>query len=252
MDTAALLAMTAHRPWPLPARPWALQMAWHELLFLHWPVAAALLQPLLPPSLTVEEFDGTAWLGVVPFRMAATRLRWLPPLPGARAFPELNVRTYVRGGGRSGVWFFSLDADSRLAVCGARAWFRLPYFLARMHCERLGDELHYRSERTHRGAPTATFAARWRVNAPFAGPAQGSLATFLTERYCLFTTDRAGQLCCGDVHHRPWQLAPAEVELQRCTMTEQLALALPQVPPLALAARTQEVLAWSPRRWPPA
>ena len=91
-------------------------MGWHDLLFLHWRVPAASLRAHLPPELELETFDGDAWLGVVPFRMVDTRFRWLPRVPTAHTFPELNLRTYVRAGGRSGVWFWSLDETSRLAI----------------------------------------------------------------------------------------------------------------------------------------
>ena len=173
--THPALLDTRHRPWPLPARAWSLTMRWEELLFLHWPVAAAALRPHLPPGLELELFDGTAWLGVVPFRMARTRCRWLPPMPTAHTFPELNLRTYVRGGGRSGVWFFSLDAASRLAVEGARLGFGLPYFAARMACARDGERVRYRSERTDARGPAAVFRGEWRAMGPFAPARPGTL-----------------------------------------------------------------------------
>jgi hypothetical protein len=129
-------------------------MTWHDLLFAHWPVAPDALRALLPrtdPPLELDVRDGFAWLGVVPFRMSGARFRWLPPVPGTAAFPELNVRTYVTAGGRPGVWFFSLDAASPLAVRAARATFHLPYFDAGMACEADGDGVYYRSRRTHAG-----------------------------------------------------------------------------------------------------
>ena len=125
----------AHRPWPLPSRPWVLAMQWHDLLFMHWPVSPAVLRPAIPPMLELETFDGAAWLGVTPFRMKGTRPPLVPPLPWFSAFPELNVRTYVTAEGKPGVWFFSLDAGNPLAVRGARALFHLPYYGAVMRAE---------------------------------------------------------------------------------------------------------------------
>jgi len=240
------LASSTHRPWPLPQRPWALTMDWEDLAFLHWPVAASALQPLLPPGLEVELYDGSAWLGVVPFRMARTRLRWLPPLPTTHAFPELNVRTYVRSGDRAGVWFFSLDACSPLAVAGARALFRLPYFAATMQCERLDGSVVYASGRRDRRAPAATFVARWRsTGSAFRAPA-GSLPHFLTERYCLFTASGNGRPRCVEIAHAPWQLSPAAVEIATCDMTRLLGFDLPALPPYVLMAAPQSVVAWTP------
>src|SRR5881394_3715955 len=124
-------------------------MRWHDLLFAHWPVEAARLREFVPPGLAIETFDGAAWLGVVPFRMSHVRARCLPPVPGLSAFPELNVRTYVRaeGDGCPGVWFFSLDAASRAAVRAARAVFGLAYMDARMSCRREGESVAYESRR---------------------------------------------------------------------------------------------------------
>jgi uncharacterized protein YqjF (DUF2071 family) len=222
-------------------------MDWKDLLFLHWPVARALLQPLLPPPLEVEEHGGTAWLGVVPFRMARTRLRCLP-LPGAHAFPELNVRTYVRAAGRSGVWFFSLDAHSAMAVAGARATFGLPYFTAAIQCANEGSHVTYASRRTDRRGPPARLRARWRAGGAFAEAQAGSLEHFVTERYCMFSV-RRGKLGCGEIAHPPWLLAPAQVQLEECDMTRALGVA-PAGAPIAHAAADQRVAAWALQRWP--
>src|SRR5262245_22303344 len=100
----------SHRPWPLPDRPWIMAMNWEQLAFLHWPVPAELLRPLIPAPLALDTFEGTAWLGVVPFLMSGVRPRFLPALPWFSRFRELNLRTYVTHGRKAGVWFFSLDA----------------------------------------------------------------------------------------------------------------------------------------------
>ena len=127
-----MLTDTAHRPWPTPRQPWILGMRWHDLLFMHWPVKSEALRPYIPPALAIESFDGTAWIGVVPFRMSAVVPRLIPPVPYLSAFPELNVRTYVSAEGKPGVWFFSLDAGNPIAVEAARDTFHLNYYNARM------------------------------------------------------------------------------------------------------------------------
>ena len=111
------LTEIAHRPWPIPPGPWIMAQSWHNLLFAHWPIDAArlrTLRPLIPAALEIDTFDGEAWIGVVPFRMSGVRLRGTPALPTLSAFPELNVRTYVKRDGKPGVWFFSLDAGFAL------------------------------------------------------------------------------------------------------------------------------------------
>src|ERR671913_672126 len=153
-----VLSRTKHRPYPVPSGPWALSMRWQNLLFMHWPVREEVLRPLIPSALTLDTFDGSAWLGVVPFRMSGVRPRSLPRVPWLSNFPELNVRTYVTAEGRPGIWFFSLDAHNPVAVRLARATFHLPYFDAEMSCHHSGGKILYRSVRTHRWAPPAEFA----------------------------------------------------------------------------------------------
>src|SRR5206468_3738800 len=126
------LNITHHRPWPLPRGPWIMQQIWNDLLFAHWPIAPEVMRPLVPSALLLDTFNGQCWIAVTPFHMSGIRPRWTPPLPGLSAFPELNVHTYVTHGGKGGVYFFSLDAGSRLAALAARATYHLPYFHAQM------------------------------------------------------------------------------------------------------------------------
>ena len=111
-----VLSRTKHRPYPLPSDPWALSRRWQELLFMHWPLREEVLRPLIPPALALDTFDGSAWLGVVPFGMSGVRPRFLPEVPWLSDLPELNVRTYVSAEGKPGIWFFSLDAHNPIAV----------------------------------------------------------------------------------------------------------------------------------------
>lgn len=243
-----ILNDSGHRAYPAPAGPWALSMSWHDLLFMHWPVPAEQLRPLIPPALNLDTFEGDAWLGVVPFRMSGVRPRMLPAVRGLSGFPELNLRTYVSAGGRPGIWFFSLDAHNPVAVRLARATFHLPYFDARMYYQKEGEEVVYRSVRTHKGAPSAEFAARYRpAGEPFESR-PGSLENFLTERYCLYAADGKGNVRRGDIHHKLWPLRPAEVEVETLRMTGQIGVTLPDTPPLLHFSERLDVLAWPPRK----
>ena len=111
----------------------------------------ASLANLLPEGLVPDTFDGSAWIGVVPFSMDNIRLRTLPRIPGANSFPELNLRTYVREThtNQVGVYFFSLDASSLLAVTVARTIFQLPYYWARMHVKTTDEREYLLSQRAH-------------------------------------------------------------------------------------------------------
>jgi uncharacterized protein YqjF (DUF2071 family) len=202
-------------------------MTWNDLLFMHWPVSAAALRSLIASSLDL--YDGRAWIGVVPFLMTDVRPSAAPRFLASR-FPELNVRTYVRYKGRSGVWFCSLDAAHRLTVWGARRFFHLPYHLAEMSCLRSGDGIEYRSRRT--SDPKVGLAGRYR---PIGAPrptTEGELDHWLTARYCLFSANRAGKIFRCDVQHAPWLLQPAEAEMEQNTMTVPLGIDLPTRPPL--------------------
>jgi uncharacterized protein YqjF (DUF2071 family) len=221
-----------------------MSMAWEDLLFAHWPVPADALRKLIPPGLELDRFENEAWLGVVPFRMADTRLRGLPAVPGTAAFPELNVRTYVTAGGKPGVWFFSLDAGSRLAVRTARTFFHLPYFDARMTVRANDGAVSYESVRTHRGAAAAEFRATYRPLGEIQPAGSGSIEQWLVERYCLYAADRRGRVWRGDIHHAPWPLQRAEAEIERNTMADALSVDLPDTPPLLHFARRLDVAAW--------
>ena len=120
-----------------------MRMRWEQLLFAHWPLPPHLLRPLIPQELDLDLRDGEAWLGIVPFTMRDVSPRLLPHIPSIADFHELNVRTYVSYRGKPGVWFFSLDAASRLAVRVARAAFHLPYFDAHMKLERVRGGVHF-------------------------------------------------------------------------------------------------------------
>lgn len=239
---------TNHRPWPLTAGPWIMAMEWHDLLFAHWPVRPGAIAPWLPPGLELQTWDGWAWLGVVPFVMRGVRPRLAPEVPGLSVFPELNVRTYVTHGGRPGVWFFSLDAASPLAVRGARYAFHLPYFDAQMAASRDGERVRYSSRRTHGGAAPAALRAAYGPSGPTYASTPGQLDHWLTERYCLYAADRRLRVWRGEVHHAPWPLQPAELDLEQSTMAAQIRLSLAGAPPVLHFARRIDVVAWAPQR----
>ena len=245
MDPHVVLADQVHRPWPAPRKPWVMTQSWHELLFAHWPMEPASVQERVPYPLEVDTYEGQAWLGVVPFRMSGVRRRGLPALPGTSSFEELNVRTYVRFGDKRGVYFFSLDAKSKLAVEVARRWFKLPYYHARMSLRHpgSGEEVQYSSLRIHEGAPEARLEASYAPSGPVARANQGSLEHFLTERYCLLTL-RKGQVLCGDIHHAAWPLRPAEAEFRVNTMAKASVLELPDTKPLLHYAKRLDVIIW--------
>lgn len=205
---------------------------WDDLLFMHWRASADALRRLVPARLEVDTFEGEAWVGVTPFTLSGVRPAYTPPLPLVSEFDEINVRTYVHLEGVPGIWFFSLDANSTVAVTAARTLFQLPYFYADIKRERTADTTVYMSSREGDAAPHASFGATWRAGEELPEAEPHTLDFFLTERYCLYTADAAGQLYRARIHHRPWPLRRVRVETYRSTMVEAAGLPAPSGAPL--------------------
>ena len=241
------LTKTDHRPWPIPQQRWTWRQSWRDLLFAHWPIDTDVIRPLVPPELTIQEFDGTSWIGIVPFRMAGVMRRPLPDLPWVSAFPELNVRVYVEYEGKPGVWFLSLDATNPLAIWGAKTFFHLPYHRASMTVTptaRANSEpgVEYSSVRSE---GDAVFEASYRPTSDPYAASPGTLEHWLTERYCLYAKSRRGNLFRGEVHHHPWPLQSADATIMQNTMTAPHGIALDGPPQHLHFARRIDVVVWS-------
>lgn len=238
------LRSVSHRPWQLPGGSWLLQQTWNDLLFAHWPVPLSQLRPLVPSQLTLDAYNGQCWVAVAPFHMSGIRGRSMPPIPGASRLPELNVRTYVTYKDKPGVYFFSLDAASRLAVWGARALYKLPYFFSRISVQRCDDWIYYRSLRTE---SPAEFRGRYRPVRPVELRAPGSLEHWLTERYCLYTVC-GGRVFRCDIHHTRWPLQDAEAEIEVNSMATSAGITLSPAIPLLHFSERLDVLIWPLKR----
>jgi uncharacterized protein YqjF (DUF2071 family) len=272
-DRLALRERPAGRP--------IMYQKWGKLLFMHWRIDAKLLRPLIPAPLEIDTFDGSAWIGVVPFTMWNIRASFLPAIPGTSSFHELNVRTYVHHQGVPSVWFMSLDAASRLAVWGARRFYHLPYFNAQMSLEQTDKTIRYSSLRKDRRGAAAELQATWTIGATIGGsigkalgardadrrsalPASVALATsvesyepsallptaspgslefFLTERYSLDSAHN-GKLYRARIHHRPWPLQTAELVSLNSTMIESHGLPRSQGDPLLHYCEELSVEIW--------
>ena len=248
MDARSLLRIVAHRPFPLPAGPWVMTQTWHDLLFVHWRVRPELLRPCLPDELTIDTFDGDAWLSVGPFWLWGIRLRWTRPIPFASGFPVLHGRTYGRYGNRPGVYFLSLDAPHRLLSTIARYWFHLRYVSSRTRVQRSREWIEFTSRRRDGRGEGGMFEALYRPCGAARDANDNDLTRWLVERYRLYAGDRSGGLWQADIHHRPWMIQPAEAQIKINTMP--LAHGLPSCgsPAIVHFAKHMEVLVWAPRR----
>ena len=215
---------TSHRPWPLPQERWLWRQSWGDLAFIHYRVDANALRALLPSSLKLQEFDGSAWVAIVPFRMRDVMRGTLPSPPPLSSFPEVNLRTYVECNGRPGVWFLSLDADCWPIVLGGRLLYGIPYFKARMAH---GFEEGWVQFESVRFRTRTCFRASYRPIGPTFYPKAGTFEHWVAERYCLYS-NHGGELLGIEVHHRPWPLQPAEAQIHECGLWEAAGLETPQ------------------------
>ena len=192
-------------------------MDWLQATFFHWPIAKEALRARLPTTLEVETFDGSAWIGVVAFRMHDVRLRGVPPPLALRTFGEVNVRTYVRSNDSAGVWFFSLDAADPFMVQLGRDLIRVPYHLAAIALDESPRGITYRSVRR---SDRAAFNAECVIGEPVETPTQRD--RWFVERYCFYTEDSARKLVRGDVVHDPWPLRSGSARIDENTLLRPL------------------------------
>ena len=186
---------------------------WQDLLFLHWDYDPSAIQATLPQGLSVDTYNSHAYIGVLTFVTRKARPRFLPPLPGLSEFPQINFRTYVYDENSvPGVWFYSLDADQRLAVAFARRFFGLPFIYAKMAVEKDAEgEIRFTSQRADTPANLRSFF-RYQNTGAARRAEPGSLDFFLVERYILFSRpSNSDRLRSGRVHHRSYALLNAEV-----------------------------------------
>lgn len=227
-----------HRPSGQPV----MHQSWGKLLFIHWRINANLLRSHIPASLEIDTYGDSAWIAIAPFTMWDIRAfpPFVPPVPGLDEMHELNVRTYVHHKGVPGVWFFSLDANSRAAVLGARTLYHLPYYHSDI--QQTGKrKLKYRLKR--RDEPPAQFKADWTVGDALPQSQPGSREFFLTERYILYTQFE-GELFRARIHHEPWQLYKAELTDFGSTMLEAKQITQPKTQPILHHAEEISVDIW--------
>jgi hypothetical protein len=240
---------TSGRPRPLPSGRWALTQRWNDLLFAHWPVAPVELAEHLPEGLQIDTFDGSAWLGVTPFWTDRIKIRGVPPIPGLRSFPELSLRTYVREQrtGLPGIYIFSLEASSLLAVLSGRMAQHLPCHWAEMRVEQREErEIAYFSRRRLSLRPVI-FQARYRGLGPTRKTVEnraGSLEFFLWERSCLFTGSPAGPTRRAHLHYVSWPLEAAEAEIEQNGLADAIGIHLPLQAPILHYSRRMAVYIW--------
>lgn len=225
-----------------------LAFGWRQLLFVNWPVSREELADRVPAPLTVQEYDDSAWVSIIPFLNIDVRPRGLPGRLGIDV-PEINVRTYVTHDGEPGVYFFSLDAHDLATVCGARFMHFLPYYYALGTIQVEDNRVRIESRRRHPGASPGNFSVTYHgVGSSFVAE-PGSLAEFLTERRRLYTLTPGNQLRYTDVAHEPWPLYHAEYHIGENTLFAANRLAEPTSEPISYYSPGVDVVTSRSKQW---
>lgn len=241
MEIKDILTFTDHRPFPLPYGPWIMQQTWEDLLFAHWKVSPEFLSRKIPPTLELDLYKGEAYVAVTPFKMRDVKFRLLPPIPSAKDFLEVNVRTYVKKNGKPGIYFFSLDASSALSAIGARLGTNLPYHIAEMSATEADGTFNYSSYR--KDEPAELIGSYKPVSEIFES-APGSIEEFLTERYCLFQNIGKKILIEIDIHHVKCPLQHADAAFAKNTITRPTGIKLSDQKPLLHFSKSVKVILW--------
>jgi len=233
----------------------AFEMDWRDVLFVSYPVDPEAVQPHLPDQLTVETFEGDAYLSVVPLVIANIRPAGLPAALGVTT-PELNLRTYVTcedpaGGSETpGVYFFSLDADDLLGSAGGRLFNHLPYYWADIDYDP-GSPTRFASRRRTPGTRSVRFRGRYEPDGDPFQPDPGTVQHFHTERYRYFTEAQDGTIRYATLDHDPWTLQPAAWEISENTLFAANNFDRPDSEPVVAYSRSLHVRASASERWGP-
>lgn len=258
VTVGSLLYSVEHRPWLPPDSQWLLSQRWNDVLFAHFAIDPPTLRKLVPRELTLDLYDGVAWLTILPFYTSHMRPTGIPPLPGLSFFPQLILRTYVTMENKPGIYYFSVDTSNLSAVWLARIFFRMQYWHSSIKMSgatvqarnSVDREIRLQAKRLH--GPKAPegqvrFAVAYSPEGDAVRARPRSLDEFLVERYCLYTTNR-GKFYRVEVHHQPWPLQQVSVEIRENNLAEPLGLALPAKPDLCHFSRSVKMLAWAPEK----
>lgn len=242
-----------HRPWALPACPWAAALALEDLTLLHWPADPKRIGRALPGGLAVDTYDGRAWLGLVLFRVQRVRTRIGRAPQILSSYMQACARTYVTCADKPGLYFLGLHADCTTVIRAAQAalGMNIHHTQARLD-KKQGPWLGYRFDHATDDAEPVTLDLSCRPLGVPDRASAGSLEHFLLERYCVYLADKAGTLRRGEFHHLPWRTQPAEATIRHLCPIPCLDVSDTASPPLVSFAPKLELALWLPKHQGPA
>jgi len=235
--------MTDHLPFLMPERSHSFMQQWHHVSFLHWEVDPVLIAPYIPEGLELDTFEEKAYIGTIPFMMTGIRPRLAVSVPSISTFPEFNIRTYVKQRGKAGVFFITLDAQSRNTCLYAPYAYGLPYRYAKSRLDVNGNTYSWKSNRVD-GGQEFIGSCIGKGEAIKAEP--GSLDEFLFQRYCLYTLHKK-KLSIGYTCHEPWTIRKGDADIISNTLTKSYNLGINNVlqPDLVHVSSGVLVNSWS-------
>lgn len=229
----SILNSTFHRPYPLPPNKWIYYHEWNNALFLHWKVPLQSLRKLVPIEFEIDTFDGNAYISLVAFSMQEIRPKYLPSVEFISNFDEINLRTYIKNGNKTGVYFLQIEAEKSLSVFIAKFLSGLPYQKAEMDFKPQCYKSFFPLNNCHLDV---NFELKNSHNE------KSELEYWLTERYCLFLKHN-NELFTYDIHHLEWELN--YVDIKKLHLQYQIGdIQLTANPDLVNYSPGVQVLAW--------
>ena len=227
-----------------PVKRAVMVQQWQDLAYIHWRYPIEEIQALLPAGVEVDTFDGSAWVGLIPFSMRNIGLPGLPAVPYFGSFPEVNVRTYVRRNGVPGVWFFSLDVNRFLPALVARVSYFLPYCWGKASNKRTDTTLETEVRRSW--PSRASTSIRVSIGDPIESP--DDLSVFLSARWGLYSRGIGKGVRYAPVDHETWPLWTAKLESLNDTLLIAAGLSAPVGDPHVMFSPGVSVRIGLPRR----
>ncbi|MEL4025318.1 DUF2071 domain-containing protein [Lysinibacillus endophyticus] len=218
----------------LPKIPWIMKQTWENSLFIHYPVRKEVLEPLIPCELALDTYDGVGWVSIVPYYIRDLRGKGLPPIPGTSEFPGYNLRTYIKGKDKPGIYFFYLGAGNFLAPKLARPFFRLPYMQENLKMWKGVDGIRFEGEQL-----SCHYVHKKK---PF-NPKKGSLEEWLLERYCFYTLNKGKIFQCNIVHPS-WVIYEANAEFHENSLLSKYKIDPLMYKPILHFSKRAEVKIW--------
>ncbi|WP_397537083.1 YqjF family protein [Rummeliibacillus pycnus] len=223
--------------------PWVMTQEWHDVYFLHWPIAPEDIRQYVPIELEIDTFEDQAWIGIIFFKMKNFRARLMPSIPSIDTFFELNVRTYVKHKGKSGVYFFSLDVNNKIVSQFAKFGRFLPFRFANMTSKIDQKVVTFQNRWEYTGKFPEVFIASVEVSSE---PIQRTpLEYWLTERHHLWTKV-VGRLIRQYNRHSPWILQRVHCTVHENSMSPFLMRNVKENKPIAHFSKYKKAFLYLP------